>query len=70
MYFSDTMLTIIKTDGETHEKALSQVYELLNLLEEGMKSFFTNGTPTPNYTTENLNLLNFVVSSVLPIQSR
>ncbi|PON93613.1 Glutathione S-transferase, C-terminal-like [Trema orientale] len=58
------MMTVIKTDGEAHEKALNQVYELLKVLEEGMKSFFPRGSPTLNYTTKNLNLLDIVAGSV------
>ncbi|KAL2340775.1 hypothetical protein Fmac_008715 [Flemingia macrophylla] len=34
---------VVKTDGEEQQKAIKQVYEKLNLLEDGMKSYLAEG---------------------------
>ncbi|CAL9031276.1 unnamed protein product [Prunus brigantina] len=57
------MMTAVKTEGETQEKALNEVYELLKVLEEGIKSFYPDGIPT--FEAENLSLLEVVASSIL-----
>ncbi|KAL5544459.1 hypothetical protein UlMin_008243 [Ulmus minor] len=61
--FADTLMTVIKTEGQTHEKALDHVYELLKVLDEGLKNYFPNGIPT---VCENgkLNLLDIIAGSV------
>ncbi|KAL5544476.1 hypothetical protein UlMin_008260 [Ulmus minor] len=41
----ESVLKVLKTEGETQEKALKQVSEKLNLLEEGLKSFYSDGNP-------------------------
>ncbi|RDX88950.1 Glutathione S-transferase U9, partial [Mucuna pruriens] len=35
----ETTFLVFKTDGEAQQKAIAQVYEKLNLLEDGMKAF-------------------------------
>ncbi|XP_004299368.1 PREDICTED: glutathione S-transferase U9-like [Fragaria vesca subsp. vesca] len=61
--FSDIMMTVIKTKGEEQEKALCQVYELLKVLDEGIKIFFPDGNPS--FEAKHLGLLDIVASSVL-----
>ena len=39
------MLLVIKTDGEAQQKAINELYEKLNLLEDGMKAFFADINP-------------------------
>ncbi|OMO79176.1 hypothetical protein COLO4_24509 [Corchorus olitorius] len=36
----ETMFKVVKTDGEAQEKAITEVFEKLQVLEEGMKEFF------------------------------
>ncbi|XWS37361.1 hypothetical protein CRYUN_Cryun19dG0036400 [Craigia yunnanensis] len=47
-------ITVIKTDGEAQEKAIKEVLEKLEVLEEGMKEFFPDGNPSID--SENLGL--------------
>ncbi|PRQ16166.1 putative glutathione transferase [Rosa chinensis] len=60
--YTEIMTTVIITEGEVQEKALSQVYELMKLLDEGIKTFFPDGNPT--FEARNLGLLDIVGSSV------
>ncbi|PRQ16164.1 putative glutathione transferase [Rosa chinensis] len=60
--FTDIMMTIIKTKGEVQEKALSQVHELIKVLDEGIKIFFPDGNPT--FEVKNLGLLDIIASTV------
>ncbi|KAM5570755.1 glutathione S-transferase U9-like [Rosa sericea] len=60
--YTEIMTTVITTEGEVQEKALSQVYELMKLLDEGIKTFFPDGNPT--FEAKNLGLLDIVGSSV------
>lgn len=57
------MMTAVNTEGETREKALNEVCELLKVLEEGIKSFYPDGIPT--FEAKNLSLLEVVASSIL-----
>ncbi|XWS51126.1 hypothetical protein CRYUN_Cryun12cG0150000 [Craigia yunnanensis] len=56
-----TMITVIKTDGEAQEKAIKEVLEKLEMLEEGMKEFFPDRNPSID--SENLGLLDLVFFS-------
>ncbi|KAL5544479.1 hypothetical protein UlMin_008263 [Ulmus minor] len=42
---AESLLKVLETEGETQEIALKQVSEKLNLLEEGLKSFYPDGNP-------------------------
>lgn len=39
------MVVIIKTEGESQQKAIENMYEKLALLESGMKDYFPDGKP-------------------------
>ncbi|KAI4343871.1 hypothetical protein L6164_011169 [Bauhinia variegata] len=41
----ETILVIIKTEGQAQEQAIKELHEKLALLENGMKEFFPNGNP-------------------------
>ena len=41
MQLFGSMFTVIKTDGEAQEKAINEVLEKLQLLEERLKEFFS-----------------------------
>lgn len=57
----ENVLKVIKTEGEVQQKAISEVYEKLNLLEQGMKNFFTEGTPSVD---QNFGLIDIVFVSI------
>ena len=42
---AESLLKVLETEGETQEIALKEVSEKLNLLEEGLKSFYPDGNP-------------------------
>ncbi|EOY21833.1 Glutathione S-transferase tau 9, putative [Theobroma cacao] len=53
-----TLITVIKTDGEAQEKAIKELLEKLEVLGEGMKEFFPDGNPSID--SENVGLLDLV----------
>ena len=46
MQLYETMLTVMKAAGEAQEKAIKELLEKLQVLEEGMKDFFPNVAPS------------------------
>lgn len=57
------MLTVMKTAGETQEKAIKELSEKLQVLEEGMKGFFPNGTPV--ISNQNMGILEIMICSLI-----
>ncbi|XVF09082.1 hypothetical protein REPUB_Repub07fG0060200 [Reevesia pubescens] len=57
-----SIFTVIITDGETQEKAIKEVSEKLQLLEEGLKEFFPDGNSSID--SENVGLLDLVFCSL------
>ncbi|TKY73385.1 Glutathione S-transferase U9 [Spatholobus suberectus] len=64
------MLLIIKTDGEVQQKTISEVYEKLNLLEDGMKNFFAEGKPSVDHknSTGLLDIIFFTMFDPYKVQ--
>lgn len=63
MQLFGSIFTVIKTDGETQEKAIKEVLEKLQVLEEGLKEFFPDGSCSID--RENVGLLDLVICSLL-----
>ncbi|XP_022738309.1 glutathione S-transferase U9-like [Durio zibethinus] len=61
-----TMITVIKTDGEAQEKVIKEELEKLEVLEEGMKEFFPDGSPSID--SENVGLLDLVFCSSVGLE--
>ncbi|KAK8537580.1 hypothetical protein V6N13_096603 [Hibiscus sabdariffa] len=59
----ETMLTVMKTAGEAQEKAINQVSEKLQVLEEGMQEFYPN--EVPSITTQNMGILEILICCLL-----
>ncbi|KAF3437701.1 hypothetical protein FNV43_RR20457 [Rhamnella rubrinervis] len=59
----EALYSIIKTDGETQEKALQGLHEKLQVLEEGLKKFFPDCSKP--VVSENVGMLEIVVTSIL-----
>ncbi|WRX19052.1 Glutathione S-transferase, partial [Theobroma cacao] len=59
----DTMFTVTKTEGEAQRKAVKEVSEKLQVLEEGIKELFPNGNPCID--SQNIGLLDIVILSLL-----
>ncbi|XP_015868070.3 glutathione S-transferase U9-like [Ziziphus jujuba] len=59
----EAMFSVLKTDGEAQHKAIKEVNEKLNILEEGMKNFFQASTHPVD--GQNLGLLDIVICSIL-----
>ncbi|XVF54302.1 hypothetical protein PTKIN_Ptkin05aG0170300 [Pterospermum kingtungense] len=58
----ESLLTVIKTDGEVQQKAFGNLFEKLEVLEEGIKEIFPDGNPCiGNY---NIGLLDLVMLSM------
>ncbi|XWS48029.1 hypothetical protein CRYUN_Cryun13aG0036900 [Craigia yunnanensis] len=57
-----SIFTIIKTEGEAQEKAIKEVSEKLQLLEEELKEFFPDGSCSID--SENVGLLDLVFCSL------
>ncbi|XVF09083.1 hypothetical protein REPUB_Repub07fG0060300 [Reevesia pubescens] len=53
----------MKTSGEAQEKAIKEVLEKLQVLEEGMKDFFPDGTPS--ISNQSMGILEIVICSLL-----
>ena len=53
---------VFKTEGEVQEKAINEVFEELNKLENGMKTFFADGNPCVD--KNNAGLLDIVFCSL------
>lgn len=61
-------MTLVKTEGETQQKVLNKILELLKVLDEGLKGFYPDGTT--NINNENLGLLDIIGGSVFcPIKA-
>ncbi|XVE56948.1 hypothetical protein DITRI_Ditri04bG0052000 [Diplodiscus trichospermus] len=58
----ETMFTVVKTDGEAQEKAVKELLEKLQVLEEGIKEFFPDGNICID--SNNVGLLDLVLLSV------
>ncbi|XWS51124.1 hypothetical protein CRYUN_Cryun12cG0149800 [Craigia yunnanensis] len=58
----ESMLTVVKTDGEAQEKAIKELLGKLEVLEEGMKEFFPDGNPCVG--SDNIELLDLVMLSL------
>ncbi|XP_062116509.1 glutathione S-transferase U9-like isoform X2 [Humulus lupulus] len=56
----ETMFLILKTDGETQEKAIKELSEKFGMLEEGMKDLFPDGTP---FDDRSMGLLDILLCS-------
>ena len=56
----ETMFLVLKTDGETQEKAIKQLFETFLVFEEGMKDLFPDGTP---FDGKNVGLLDILLCS-------
>ncbi|PON57366.1 S-crystallin [Parasponia andersonii] len=56
----ETMFLVLKTDGETQERAITQLFEKLEVLEDGMKDLFPDGTP---FDGKNVGLLDILLCS-------
>ena len=56
------MFLVMKTEGEAQEKASKELYEMLKLLEEGMKNLFPNGFPCDG---KNMGLLDILLCVTL-----
>ncbi|KAI3429923.1 uncharacterized protein J3R85_008411 [Psidium guajava] len=54
--------SVIKTDGESQERAVKEVHEKLKMLEEGIKGSYPGGSPFVN--GDNMGLLDIVVCSL------
>ena len=52
-----------KTDGEAQEKAVKELHEKLQVLEEGLKNFFPDCSKP--VVSENLGLLEIVITCIL-----
>ncbi|OMO79192.1 hypothetical protein COLO4_24503 [Corchorus olitorius] len=62
----DSMFTVLKTDGEEQEKAMKEVSEKLELLEEGVKELVPDGScPIDN---ESMGLLDLLFCSLFGSQ--
>ncbi|KAF3437703.1 hypothetical protein FNV43_RR20459 [Rhamnella rubrinervis] len=59
----EAIASVLKTDGEAQKKAVKEVNEKLQLLEEGLKNFFPDCSKPVD--SENLGLLDIVVSCTL-----
>ncbi|KAK8657684.1 hypothetical protein V6N13_035911 [Hibiscus sabdariffa] len=59
----ETMLTVMKTAGEAQEKAINQVLEKLQVLEEGMQEFYPN--EVPSITAQNMGILEILICCLL-----
>ena len=55
------MSLVIRTVGETQEKAIEELYEKFKVLEEGMKDLFPYGTTS--FDGKNLGLLDILLCS-------
>ena len=62
MQLFDTMYTVTKTDGEAQEKAVKELLEKLEVLEDGIKEFFPDGNPCID--SDNVGLLDLVIVSL------
>ncbi|XVE54803.1 hypothetical protein DITRI_Ditri03aG0111500 [Diplodiscus trichospermus] len=60
----ETMLTAMKAAGEAQEKAIKELWEKLQVLEEGMKDIFLNGTPSI-ISNGSMGILEIVMCSLL-----
>ncbi|KAF3437700.1 hypothetical protein FNV43_RR20456 [Rhamnella rubrinervis] len=59
----EALYSIMKTDGETQEKALKRLHEKLQVLEEGLKNFFPDCSKP--VVSENVGMLEIVIASIL-----
>ncbi|XVF54301.1 hypothetical protein PTKIN_Ptkin05aG0170200 [Pterospermum kingtungense] len=59
----ETMLTVMKSAGEAQEKAIKELLEKLQVLEEGMKGFFPDGSPV--ISNQNMGILEIMICSLL-----
>lgn len=57
----ESMLVALKTDGETQQKAFKEVSEKLEVLEEGLKTFYPD---CGRVNGENVGLIDVVVLSL------
>ncbi|KAJ1406312.1 Thioredoxin-like superfamily [Sesbania bispinosa] len=58
----ETISLVVKTEGEAQQKAINDVFDQLNLLENGMKTFFEEGKPCVDQN--NVGLLDIVFCSL------
>ncbi|KAJ1401622.1 Thioredoxin-like superfamily [Sesbania bispinosa] len=58
----ETTFLVLTTEGEAQQKSVDKVYEKLNLLEDGMKTFFVDGNPGVN--ENNAGILDIVFCSL------
>ncbi|XP_050151271.1 glutathione S-transferase U9-like [Malus sylvestris] len=62
----ESMVSVLKTSGQAQEKAIKEVSEKLNLLEEGLKGFYPNGFPK-SFDPKNVGLLEVVILAHLRV---
>ena len=58
----EIVFLVFKTDGEAQQKAIDELYEKLNLLENGMKTIFEDGNPCAG--KNNPGILDIVFCSI------
>ena len=63
MQVFETLMLVLKSDGEAQEKAVKEVSERLSTLKEGIKNIFPEGIQVIDQ--KNVGLLDLVIVSIL-----